>query len=576
MTLIRKGLAVGIIFLFIASEVIPMTLGLNDRNKNNTIIAEKYGFDRYLYPEYYHYDDPSERTAYEHFTNNKNFDTSESKKIDSGNTQQPLGGPMDSAWPMFGHDAFHTGRSIYTTKNNTGQELWHLDSGGYSPVIADDGTIYVGSPLNAIFPNGTMKWKYSGVIIETAPVLDDNGTIYFGTVYCHPDRFYAVNPNGTSKWYVSFDRTEGSPVLASDGTIIAPECNAHKIVALFPTNGTRKWEFQTNHVIYSSPAIGFDGTIYCGCHDGNIYALYPNGTLRWSFHTNGWVHGSPSIGIDGTIYCGSDDGFLYALNPANGSMMWCLSIGASYASPTIGQDGCLYIGVWEKKFYAINPNGTIRWIFDTSPGKVWGSTAALSSDGTLYFGTCDLEWSGGVEVIALWVNGTVKWRRPMGTIFSSPAIGRDGTIYIGSQISTGGGSLNAFGSLDPNAPAAPIIQGPPQGRIKKVYSYNFSTTDPLGKNVWYFISWGDGSVEDWIGPYPSGETVAVSHSWGTKGTYVIEARAKNTDNLWGPYGELEVTMPKNKGLYITHPILNWLFERFPNAFPILRFLLDFN
>jgi len=573
--LIRKGLAVGIIFLFIASEVIPMTLGLNDSNKNNTGFAEKGGFDRYIYPEYYDSDGLSERTPYEQVTYNSNLVTSEFKTIDSGDTLLTLGGPMDSPWPMYGHDAFHTGRSIYTTKNNTGQELWRLESGRSPPVIADDGTIYVGPPLNAIFPNGTMKWKYSGVKIYTAPVLDDNGTIYFGTAYDYPDRFYAVNPNGTTKWYVPFDHTEGSPVLASDGTIVAPECNAHKIVALFPTNGTRKWEFQTNHVIYSSPAIGFDGTIYCGCHDGNIYALYPNGTLRWSFHTNGWVHGSPSIGIDGTVYCGSDDGYLYALNPANGSMIWCLQIGSSYASPTIDLDGTLYIGVWEKKFYAINPNGIIIWSFDTSPGKVWGSTAALSDDGTLYFGTCDLEWSGGVEIIALWINGTVKWRRPLDTIFSSPAIGRNGTIYIGSRKSTGGYYLNAFGSLDPNVPRAPTIQGPPQGRILKEYTYTFSSTDPLGKEVWYYISWGDGTVQDWIGPYPSGEAVEVSHRWEFKGTFKIEARAKNTDNLWGPWGELEVTMPYSYKPPQFH-FIEWLFERFPNEFPILRFLLDFN
>jgi len=573
--LIRKGLAVGIIFLFIASEVIPMTLGLNDSNKNNTGFAEKGGFDRYIYPEYYDSDGLSERTPYEQVTYNSNLVTSEFKTIDSGDTLLTLGGPMDSPWPMYGHDAFHTGRSSYTTENNTGYESWYLNSGCSSPVIADDGTIYTGPPLTAIFPNGTLKWKFSGVIIETAPVLDDNGTIYFGTANDYPERFYALNPNGTEKWNVPFGRTEASPVLASDGTIIAPECNAHKIVALFPTNGTRKWEFQTNHVIYSSPAIGLDGTIYCGCHDGNIYALYPNGTLRWSFHTDGWVHGSPSIGTDGTVYCGSDDEYLYALNPMNGSVLWQLQIGQSYASPTIGPDGTLYIGVWQKAFYAINPNGTIKWSFDTSPGKVWGSTAALSADGTLYFATADLKWSGGVEVIALWINGTVKWRRPLDSTFCSPAIGRDGTIYIGSRASTVVPRLYAFGAFNQNAPAAPVIQGPPQGRILKMYSYDFSTTDPLGKDVWYYVSWGDGTAQDWIGPYPSGETVTLSHRWEYKGTFTIEARAKNTENLWGPWGELEVTMPFSYEPP-QFPFIQWLLERFPNAFPILRFLLDFN
>jgi outer membrane protein assembly factor BamB len=568
----QKGIAVGIVLLFLVSS---MTSMLVEGNKNQTptspcektiTIFKNENYDIYRFPEGY----PNVSVLFESIKPTEYADVNEPVKSMSGE-----GGVLDSPWPMFGHDAFHTGRSSYNTENNTGYESWYLDAGCSSPVISDDGTIYTGPPLTAIFPNGTLKWEFLGLRMYTAPVLDDNGTIFFGTAHSYPERFYALNPNGTEKWNVPFDRTEASPVLTSDGTIIAPECNAHKIVALFPTNGTRKWEFQTNHVIYSSPAIGLDGTIYCGCHDGNIYALYPNGTLRWSFHTDGWVHGSPSIGTDGTVYCGSDDGYLYAFNPDNGSLKWRLAIGASYASPTIGPDGTLYIGVWEKKFYAINPNGTIVWSFDTSPGKVWGSTAALSADGTLYFATADLEWSGGVEIIALWINGTVKWRRSLDSTFCSPAIGRDGTIYIGSRASTGAPRLHAFGTYNPNAPAAPVIQGPPQGRRLKIYSYDFTSTDPLGKDVWYYVSWGDGTAQDWIGPYPSGETMTLSHRWDFKGTYTIEARVKNTENLWGPYGTLEVTMP----LSYEPPhfrFFDWLLERFPHAFPIIRFLLDFN
>jgi hypothetical protein len=60
-----------------------------------------------------------------------------------------------------------------------------------------------------------------------------------------------------------------------------------------------------------------------------------------------------------------------------------------------------------------------------------------------------------------------------------------------------------------------------------------------------------------------------------KGDYTIRARAKDTQNFWGPYGTLEVTMPFSFNI----PFLQFwmrLLERFPNAFPILRFLLEFN
>ena len=41
-------------------------------------------------------------------------------------------------------------------------------------------------------------------------------------------------------------------------------------------------------MIYSSPAVGADGTIYVGSDDDNLYALTDNGTsgsLKWKYAT---------------------------------------------------------------------------------------------------------------------------------------------------------------------------------------------------------------------------------------------------------------------------------------------------
>jgi outer membrane protein assembly factor BamB len=65
--------------------------------------------------------------------------------------------------------------------------------------------------------------------------------------------------------------------------------------------------------VFSSPAIGSDGTIYVGSCDNKLYAIKPDGTLKWSFPTGYWVFSSPAIGSDGTIYVGSYDGKLYAI-----------------------------------------------------------------------------------------------------------------------------------------------------------------------------------------------------------------------------------------------------------------------
>ena len=38
-------------------------------------------------------------------------------------------------------------------------------------------------------------------------------------------------------------------------------------------------------MIYSSPALGADGTIYVGSEDDNLYAINPDGTQQWAFAT---------------------------------------------------------------------------------------------------------------------------------------------------------------------------------------------------------------------------------------------------------------------------------------------------
>lgn len=75
-----------------------------------------------------------------------------------------------------------------------------------------------------------------------------------------------------------------------------------------------KWMFTTGGDIYSSPAIGRDGTIYVGSFDNNLYAINTDGTLKWKFTTGGDIYSSPAIGKDGTIYVGSLDDNLYAIN----------------------------------------------------------------------------------------------------------------------------------------------------------------------------------------------------------------------------------------------------------------------
>ena len=414
---IKMILVIGIITLFIVSTITPMVIGYNVKASNREMIIEDYDYDRYLLPEFYDcYNIDEISNSEQHFTykESNNYDNF---KLDGATNPkkptQPLNGPMNSPWPMHGHDVRHTGRSPYSTVD-TWDEVWQFETKGWalgSPAVDNDGTIYIGSwYFYAVYPNGSLKWKYdTGDTIEACcPSIDENGVIYVGTS-SHGGYLHAVNPDGTLKWkYPANSYIVASPAIGDDGIIYFAGGDSYPesghITALYP-NGTLKWSYQTNHVMYSSPAIGLDGSIYCGSHDNHVYALHPDGTLKWKYDTGSWVHGSPTIGDDGTVYIGSDNGHLYAFYPNNGTVKWKVDIGAVYGSPALDEEGNLYVGSWDEKFYAIYPNGAIKWSFNTG-AHVWGSSAAISDEGTIYFGTCDLEWSGGIEIIALYSGGT--------------------------------------------------------------------------------------------------------------------------------------------------------------------------
>ena len=566
---------------------------------------------------------------------------------------------MNSSWPMQSHDNLHTGRSPFSTASNPGVEKWRFRCGWVDggPVIAEDGTIYFGdkgypSYLYALYPNGTLKWRYRLVDaygVWSTPAIGEDGAIYIGT-WDHG--FYAINPNGSLRWHTSWNADiASSPAIAPDGTIYYGNMagDGGYICALNP-DGTLKWKYLTGYLITSDPAIGLDGTIYIGSGDTYLYAMNPNGTLKWRFKTGDIIKGQASIATDGTVYISSFDQHLYALYPNNGTVKWQSYVWGSEGTPAIAADGTIYVG--SDKLYAVYPNGTIRWGFTLGLREyVAQSCPAISADGTIYVGT-NINGTYAGDIIAVNPDGTERWRKRIANewVDSSPAIASDGTVYIGSA-SDDYGFLHAFGrgplKADaegpymgmPNTPVqfhctilggippytylwsfgdggtsstenpthtytqsgtynvtllvtdtegnsssnsttalisappnTPTVSGPPQGKIKQAYNYTVVTTDPEGDNVYYYIRWGDYQSTGWLGPYQSGEAISQSHTWTKRGTYTIQCKAKDVHGWESDWGTLQVTMP----LSYDPPhfrFLNWLFERFPHAFLLLRYFL---
>lgn len=241
--------------------------------------------------------------------------------------------------------------------------------------------------------------------------------------------------------------------------------------------------------LIASPALGVNDRVYIVL-GGKVYARRPSDGMVWSFTpprqsdvpaVSG--HGSNAciaVNANNTVYVVMNNGLLYALQDQDGSfkLNWTYNLGTdAFSSPTIGSDGMIYVGgggaVWKLQDNGGTP--TLKWRFEC--GDQITSSPTLSRDGkTLYFGASVPEAHRNGCVFALRtdttdIRGQEKWRYVVGEgtgrIESSPAVGPDDTIYVGSTdgklyaLTDGGtsASLKWF-PVGPSGAFAKIVSSP--------------------------------------------------------------------------------------------------------------------
>ena len=329
----------------------------------------------------------------------------------------------DSGWPCYGGDVRNTFQSPYNTENNGRTLTWKfkVDPTRISKLVYDnEGTIYVGSwdrYIYAIYPNGTLKWKYKlKMHMGSSPLVGSNGTVY---VVCDLNsECIVLGPDGVLKKKLVIPCCgDTSPTMNDEGILYL--AGGDSVFAIDTENDfIQKWQYKTEKGFgSSSPAIGPNGVIYIGCSDNHLYAINPNGTLKWKYKTKGpIIHTSPAVDSNGTIYVSPSDSFLYSINP-NGTLKWKYKAGGdSKSSPAITSDGTIYFTANDKYLYSLWPNGSLRWKYYTGYGCI---TPVISSEGSVYLGT-----------VCISPNGNFKWKFEIeGKIGYHPIIGKDGTIY---------------------------------------------------------------------------------------------------------------------------------------------------
>ncbi|NIN67866.1 MAG: PQQ-binding-like beta-propeller repeat protein [Anaerolineae bacterium] len=360
--------------------------------------------------------------------------------------------PIEGAapWPMYGGDAQHSGRS--EVRGPASPNLKWLFRAGLvanSPAVGADGTVYFGSldgNLYALDRDGTELWRADFGQISGVPALGETGTVYAGAASPIEEMFYAFDRYGRIRWayHLEFYVIESSPIVGPDGSIYLaasnPQTGGGTLVALNP-DGSERWRYDVGSRVPFSPALGPDGTIYVGARNGNLYAVDADGRLKWekSLLT---VASSAAVGDDGTIYLGTGADY-QALNPADGSPIWTFSLadGEAESTPALGAGGRVYLTSNGNELYALNPDGTTAWTFAAEQEGErevhFRSPITLDGARVLYAGTRE------GDLFAVNPDGTLRWRLYLpegGMVLVGPAIGADGTLYVGA-----GSNLYAVG-----------------------------------------------------------------------------------------------------------------------------------
>jgi len=93
-------------------------------------------------------------------------------------------------------------------------------------------------------------------------------------------------------------------------------------------------------------------------------------------------------------------------------------------------------------------------------------------------------------------------------------------------------------------PIKPNIEGPKNGKKGVDLNFSFSALDPDSDDVFFWIDWGDENIEEWIGPFKSGEKIILNHKWNEKGEFIIKAKAKDLFYQESDFGVFKINIPR--------------------------------
>ena len=360
--------------------------------------------------------------------------------------------PRDAPAPrasttMLHGDARHSHRSPGHATTTAPALAWAHDVGG--PVEAqvtsspDEQTLYVaslGGTLTALARgDGSVRWSLElGDRVYATPLIADDGTIYVGS---DAKKFSAISPDGKVKWSLDTDGdADSGPAMSADGAVIFA---AGRMVYAVTPAGYVRWRFAARRKVFTAPAVGPQGRIFFGSQDHHVYALGPDGRLVWSVDLGADVDGAPAVDDHGSVFVGTDGDEVVRVDPDDGRVVWRANVGG-YVRGTlsVARNGDVLAGVYGPRPRAVRlrpDDGGLRGDFAVqgTGARDFGVHGGALEDaaGTLVFGAQD------DAVYAVDASGALLWRFVSGGDVDAPAtLLSDGMLVVASD----DGAVRAF------------------------------------------------------------------------------------------------------------------------------------
>ncbi|MDD5482491.1 MAG: PQQ-binding-like beta-propeller repeat protein, partial [Kiritimatiellae bacterium] len=346
-------------------------------------------------------------------------------------------------------DNFPATRSAYNRSRNGAQDAFILRMNGALANL--QAATYMGGAANdqalalALSPETNLLFTAGITASEDFPASDVAYETAFrgGASDGFVSRFPATLAYGTLKWRKYLAGVCSSPALTWDGTIAVGGSSSTGLVG-FSSAGVERWRVTTTSTVaievapldgLGAPVIGTNNVIYINTSSGKAYAVQPGGATTLLFERaevapSFWT--SPALDNHGRCFFSYNE-YFYALE-LSGSLLWTKDLVYSCnALPSVGSNDMVYaaasLGPILKEFVA--EDGSISKEWSATSGSIY-SSPALDSNGTIYA-------ASGNKLYAFNAGGTVQTWTAGGQIYSSPAIGTNGVIYVG-----GGNNLYAF------------------------------------------------------------------------------------------------------------------------------------